>query len=73
MKKKSESLQKLQEFVTWIQRQSNPKVKRLRSNNRGEYNNKKSHAWFKEILCLVQGNKDLVQAYGTICPRPKWN
>ena len=48
MKKKSESLQKLQEFVAWIQRQFNQKVKRLRSNNGGEYNNKKSHALFKE-------------------------
>ena len=48
MKEKSESLQKLQKFVAWIQCQSNQKVKRLRSNNEGEYNNKKSHAWFKE-------------------------
>ena len=48
MKEKSESLQKLQEFVAWIQHQPNQKVKHLRSNNKGEYNNKKSHAWFKE-------------------------
>ena len=48
MKKNSESLQKLQEFVAWIQRQSNQKVKRLRSDNGGEYNNKKSYAWFKK-------------------------
>ena len=48
MKEKLESLQKLQKFVTWIQQQSNQKVKRFRSNNKGKYNNRKSHAWFKE-------------------------
>ena len=48
MKKKLEFLQKLQEFVTWIQQQFNQKVKRFRSDNGGEYNNRKSYAWFKE-------------------------
>ena len=48
MKEKYESLHKLQEFVAWIQRQSNQKVKCLRSDNEGEYNNKIFYAWFKE-------------------------
>ena len=44
MKEKSEALQKLQEFTTWIQEQAGQNVKRFQSDNGKEYNNKKSQA-----------------------------
>ncbi len=39
---------KLQEFVTWIEWQTDMKVKRLRSDNGKEYKSKRSHAWFEK-------------------------
>ena len=48
MREKSKTLTKLQEFVTWIEPQAGQKVKCLWSNNRGEYDNNKSQAWFKK-------------------------
>ena len=48
MKEKFKALQKLQEFITWVQRQAGQNVKRFWSNNGGEYDSKSSQAWFKE-------------------------
>ena len=48
MKKKSEALQKLQEFTTWIQQQAGQNIKCFWSDNRREYNSKKLQAWFKK-------------------------
>ncbi len=38
---------KLKEFVAMIEREANTKVKRIRSDNGGEYDSKESHAWFR--------------------------
>ncbi len=49
LKKKGEALAKLEDFVTWIERQTDYKVKRLQFDNSGEYDNKKAKDWLKVV------------------------
>ncbi len=48
-KEKKEALVKFKNFVTWIERQIDYKVKCLRSDNGREYDNKKAKNWLKGI------------------------
>jgi hypothetical protein len=47
MKTKGEALVKLKEWVTRIEREAETKVKRIRSDNGGEYDSNKSHTWYR--------------------------